>query len=160
MLFSGQRLYDENTALSLKDSKETNFDLDRNCSQYIDSSIVSLKSIYIRKFGGHICRGCTNKNYLYEWLKFMSDGKVYLSLPFESYPNTEERSDLNYAIVCRYNIKNGIIVIEVPQLKGFGTYFLYGEKNQNGIEFFARSRRLWFAKRRLPQKFYFEMTST
>ncbi|HVA99624.1 MAG TPA: hypothetical protein VNG53_12080 [Bacteroidia bacterium] len=83
-----------------------------------DTVIVSLNAVYMQRMVGPPSRDQSGKlisgDSLYQYMRFLKDGRLFVSFLYKSFPNEKECNDLSYGRYMRYIVEaDGCIKMEV-----------------------------------------------
>ena len=129
---NAQHLYSEEQQKRYLPKKEKKFILSKELFTLSDTFFVSPKVVFVSSefLCGQKC------DYLFTYMRFFTDGKVFVSFPYLSYPNIQEFNDLTYGKYGRYVIKDGHIKIELYMNKQHGVMFMFAKPVLNGVQFY------------------------
>lgn len=135
--FSQRALTDEQMKRYLP-KKEVKFHLSETPVELIDTSILTLKGIYLQS--EYLC--AEKCDTLFTYMRFFSDGKVYVSFAYLSYPTKKEFYDLSYGKFGRFIIEDSNkIKIELFMNREHGIMYMWARPTENGIQFYKTSGR-------------------
>jgi len=133
-----QKIFNDEQIKKYLPKKDPKYKLAEDAFCLLDSSVISVNTIYIRTTNSERYE---NTSY-YTYLRFFEDGRVFFSFSYLSFPTQKELNDFSYGKYGRYIIQtDSIITVELYQDKYTGIEFLHAKKIENGIQFFSHGCR-------------------
>lgn len=133
----GQRVYSDEQLIKYLPKGEREFQLSKQSFTLCDTSIISPNAVFV--LSEYLCgQKCDS---LHTFIRFFSDGKVFVSFPYQTYPKVHEFNDLSYGKYGRYIVKDGDIKIELYMNKQHGLMYMYAKPVNRGIQFYKTTGR-------------------
>lgn len=133
-----QRGYSEEQQKKYIPKKEKKFVLAKKKFTLNDTSIISQNAVYINILEEQYRENyrVVKTTYSYTHMRFFTDGRVFISHPYLSYPSIEEFNDMTYGRWGYYIIKKGKIKIEYYTGKQHGMMYMFAKPVTTGITFY------------------------
>ena len=101
-----------------------------------DSTVISVSAVYVSK--QYLC--AEKCDTLYNFMRFYSDGRVFVSFEYKSYPSVDEIKDDQYGKFGRYVVQMNQIKVELYQSRQHGIEFMHAKPVNDGLRFFKTTR--------------------
>jgi hypothetical protein len=133
----GQKVLSKESQLSQSPPLKIKYRLDK---KFVSpgNNVISYEDIYLRK--EYLCG--LRCDTMFTFIRFYSDGRVFVSFPYRTMPTTEQIMDLSYGKYGRYVTREtNKVIVELYMTKQYGVMFMYGTILSDTLQFYATSNR-------------------